>query len=86
LLALDPLSPSDIVALANGRTFYVSTDGGTTWMRILERRIPISPISISWDRQAGRLLAATLHGGIYRIDLTTPLKARGRGQEFSSEK
>ena len=86
LLAIDPLSPSDLVALANGRTFYVSTDGGTTWMRILERRIPVTPVSIAWDHQAGRLLAGTAHGGVYRIDLATPLRARGRSQEFSSEK
>jgi len=83
LLAIDPLSPSDLVALANGRTFYVSTDGGTTWVRILERRLPVTPIAISWDHQAGRLLAGTAHGGIYRIDLATPLRAGGHSQEFS---
>ncbi len=86
LLAMDPLSPSDLVALANGRTVYVSTDGGTVWRRILERRIPVTPISIAWDHQAGRLLAGTAHGGVYRIDLGTPLRAGDRGQEFSSEK
>ena len=86
LLAIDPLSPSDLVAFANGRTFYVSTDGGTTWMCILERRIPATPISIAWDHQTGRLLAGTAHGGVYRIDLGPPLRAGDRGHEFSSEK
>jgi photosystem II stability/assembly factor-like uncharacterized protein len=85
LLALDRLSPSDIVALANGRTFYVSTDGGTTWMRILERRLPFTPISIAWDHQAGHLLAGTAHGGVYRIELATLLKGGGRNQDLSSE-
>lgn len=82
LLTVDPLSPSHLVAFTNGRTFFVSSNGGTTWIRILERRIPASPTTISWDNESGRLLVGTEHGGIYRIDLSTPLRASGGGQEL----
>jgi len=81
LLAIDPFSPSDVVALANGRTFYVSTDGGTTWTRVLERRLPASPVSISWNRHTGSLLAGTRHGGVYRIDLSASVRASDPGRE-----
>jgi photosystem II stability/assembly factor-like uncharacterized protein len=82
LVAIDPLSPSHLVALANGKTIFVTGDGGTTWVRILERRLPALPISLAWNHQTGCLLAGTRHGGIYRIDLTLPLTAVGRDREF----
>ena len=82
LLAVDPLSPSHLVALANEKTFFVTADGGTTWMRILERLLPAHPISLAWNHQTCRLLAGTRHGGIYRIDLTLPLAAGRRDREF----
>jgi photosystem II stability/assembly factor-like uncharacterized protein len=74
LLAIDPFSPSDLIALANGRTFYVTADGGTTWAKFLDCRLPGTPAALSWDHQSGRLLAATEHGGVYRINLTAALK------------
>jgi photosystem II stability/assembly factor-like uncharacterized protein len=75
LLASDPFSPADLVALVNGRIFYVTADGGTTWMRLLECRLPSVPTTLSWDHQSSRLIAGTEHGGVYRINLTAPLRA-----------
>jgi photosystem II stability/assembly factor-like uncharacterized protein len=81
LLAADPFSPADLVALVNGRTFYVTADGGTTWMRILESKLPSVPTTISWDHQSCRLIAGTEHGGVYRINLTAPLKSMNNDSE-----
>jgi photosystem II stability/assembly factor-like uncharacterized protein len=75
LLALDPFSPADLVALVNGRTFYVTADGGTTWMHILDCKLPARPTTVSWDHRSCKLVAGTEHGGVYRINLTAPLKA-----------
>ncbi len=82
LLAMDPFSPSEVVALANGRTLFMSTDGGTTWTRVLERRLPTSPVSISWDSHTGYLLAGTRHGGVYRMNLSATLRAIDTGREL----
>jgi photosystem II stability/assembly factor-like uncharacterized protein len=78
LLARDPASPSDLVALVNGQTLFLSMDGGTAWTRMQYARVPGEPTTISWNHEKSRLLAATRHGGIYQMDLAGLLSARER--------
>jgi photosystem II stability/assembly factor-like uncharacterized protein len=78
LLTRDPRSSSDLIALVNRQTLFVTSDGGTAWIRIPYTRIPGEPTTISWNHENSRLRAGTRHGGIYQAELAGSLNARER--------
>lgn len=74
LFASDPGNASQLVALVNGRMVYLTTNGGTLWNRILDRRLPAEPVSVAWHAHRGTLIVGTRDRGVYRLVLPEALR------------
>jgi len=74
LFASDPGDASQLVALVNGRMVYLTTNGGTLWVRILDRRLPAEPVSVAWHAHQGALIVGTRDRGVYRLVLPEGLR------------
>lgn len=69
LFAIDPQAPSSFVVLVNERTLYITRDGGSTWMRPLDRPVPGVPVVLTWNAARGVLLAGLRDRGVILLDL-----------------
>jgi hypothetical protein len=74
LFASDPRSASQLVAIVNGRMIYLTTNGGTTWNRMFDRRLPGDPVAAAWHAGRGVLVVGLRDRGVYRLLLHESLR------------
>ena len=81
LFATDSRSATSFVALVNGHGVYLTTSGGTTWTRVIDRRLPGDPVAAAWHADQGTLIVSLRDRGIYRLSLADAVqKNTGRAQ------
>ena len=81
LFATDSRSATSFVALVNGHGVYLTTSGGTTWTRVIDRRLPGDPVAAAWHAEQGTLIVSLRDRGIYRLSLAEAVqKNTGRAQ------